>query len=36
MASLAMAKSIRLSSLLGWDYGSKSFAAPNIDSRGCS
>uniref|UniRef100_A0A2N9G1U3 Uncharacterized protein n=1 Tax=Fagus sylvatica TaxID=28930 RepID=A0A2N9G1U3_FAGSY len=36
MASLAMAKSIRLSSLLGWDYGSKSFAAPDIDSRGCS
>uniref|UniRef100_A0A2N9G0V2 Uncharacterized protein n=1 Tax=Fagus sylvatica TaxID=28930 RepID=A0A2N9G0V2_FAGSY len=36
MASLAMAKSIRLSGLLGWDYGSKSAAAPDIGSRGCS
>uniref|UniRef100_A0A2N9FTG8 Uncharacterized protein n=1 Tax=Fagus sylvatica TaxID=28930 RepID=A0A2N9FTG8_FAGSY len=36
MASLAMANLIRLSSLLGWDYDSKSSVAPNIDSRDCS
>jgi hypothetical protein len=36
MASLAMSNSIRLSGFLGWDYDSKSAAAPDIDSRGCS
>ena len=36
MAFLAMANSIRLSGLLGWDYGSKSVVVPNIDSCGCS
>jgi hypothetical protein len=36
MASLAMENSIRLSSLLGWDYDSKSSVALNIDSCGCS
>ncbi len=36
MTSLAMANSIRLSGLLGWDYGSKSASVLDIDSRGCS
>uniref|UniRef100_A0A2N9H718 Uncharacterized protein n=1 Tax=Fagus sylvatica TaxID=28930 RepID=A0A2N9H718_FAGSY len=36
MASLAMSNSIRLSGFLGWDFDSKSAAAPDIDSRGCS
>ena len=35
MASLAMANSIRLSGLLGWDSDSKSYVAQNIDSHGC-
>ena len=36
MAYLAMANSIRLSGVLGWDFSSKSYAVPDIDSRGCS
>uniref|UniRef100_A0A2N9GRY5 Uncharacterized protein n=1 Tax=Fagus sylvatica TaxID=28930 RepID=A0A2N9GRY5_FAGSY len=36
MASIAMSNSIRLSGFLGWDYGSKSAAAPDIDCCGCS
>ena len=36
MVSFAMSNSIRLSGFLGWDYGSKSTAASDIDSRGCS
>uniref|UniRef100_A0A2N9GXR8 Uncharacterized protein n=1 Tax=Fagus sylvatica TaxID=28930 RepID=A0A2N9GXR8_FAGSY len=31
-----MANSIRPSGLLGWEYGSKSYVVPDIDSRGCS
>ena len=36
MASLAMANSIRLSGLLGWDYGSKSSVVSDINCRVCS
>uniref|UniRef100_A0A2N9IVA9 Uncharacterized protein n=1 Tax=Fagus sylvatica TaxID=28930 RepID=A0A2N9IVA9_FAGSY len=36
MVSIAMANSIRLSGLLGWDYCSKSYVVPVIDSCSCS
>uniref|UniRef100_A0A2N9FK60 Uncharacterized protein n=1 Tax=Fagus sylvatica TaxID=28930 RepID=A0A2N9FK60_FAGSY len=36
MASLAMANSIRFSGLLDWDYSSRSSAASDIGSCGCS
>uniref|UniRef100_A0A2N9GJW8 Uncharacterized protein n=1 Tax=Fagus sylvatica TaxID=28930 RepID=A0A2N9GJW8_FAGSY len=36
MAFLAMANSIRLSGLLGWDYGSKSSVVSDINCRECS
>ena len=36
MAFLAMANSIRLNGLLGWEYRSKSSVVSDINCRGCS